>query len=36
MDESNVGDSLIKVMEYIKETWEPNIGLTVYVEGIDF
>jgi len=36
MDEGNTGDSLMKVMEYIKENWEPNIGLPVYVEGIDF
>jgi len=36
MDEGNAGDSLMKVMEYIKENWEPNIGLPVHVEGIDF
>ena len=36
MDEGNAGDSLMKVMEYIKENWEPNIGLPVFVEGIDF
>ena len=36
MDEGNTGDSLMKVMEYIKENWEPNIGLPVHVEGIDF
>ena len=32
----NPGGSMMRVMEYIKENWEPNIGLTVYVEGIDF
>jgi hypothetical protein len=36
MDEGDSGDSLMKVMEYIKENWEPNIGLPVFVEGIDF
>ena len=36
MDEGNAGDSLMKVMEYIKENWEPNIGLPIHVEGIDF
>jgi len=36
MNEGNAGDSLMKVMEYIKENWEPNIGLPVHVEGIDF
>jgi hypothetical protein len=32
----NHGESMMKVMEYIKENWEPNIGLSVFVEGIDF
>jgi len=36
MDEGNSDDSMKKVMEYIKENWEPNIGLPVFVEGIDF
>jgi hypothetical protein len=36
MDEGDSGDSSMKVMEYIKENWEPNIGLPVFVEGIDF
>ena len=36
MDEGNSRDSLMKVMEYIKENWEPNIGIPVFVEGIDF
>jgi len=36
MNEGNTGDSLMKVMEYIKQNWEPNIGLPVHVEGIDF
>lgn len=36
MDEKNIGDSLMKVMEYIKENWEPNIGFPVFVEEIDF
>lgn len=36
MEEGDFGDSLMKVMEYIKENWEPNIGLPVHVEGIDF
>jgi hypothetical protein len=36
MDEGNAGDSLMEVMKYIKENWEPNIGLPVHVEGIDF
>jgi hypothetical protein len=36
MDEGNTGDSLMKVMKYIKANWEPNIGLPVFVEGIDF
>ena len=36
MDKGDSGDSLMKVMEYIKENWEPNIGLPVFVEGIDF
>ena len=36
MDEGNTNDSIMKVMEYIKANWEPNIGLPVFVEGIDF
>lgn len=36
IDEGDSGESLMKVMEYIKENWEPNIGLPVFVEGIDF
>jgi hypothetical protein len=32
----NPGNSMMRVMEYIKQTWEPNIGLPVHVEGIDF
>jgi hypothetical protein len=36
MDEGDSGESLMKVMEHIKENWEPNIGLPVFVEGIDF
>jgi hypothetical protein len=36
MDEGDAGDSLMEVMKYIKENWEPNIGLPVHVEGIDF
>jgi hypothetical protein len=32
----NPGDSMMRVMKFIKENWEPNIGLTVHVEGIDF
>lgn len=32
----NPGGSMMRVMEYIKENWEPNIGLPVHVEGIDF
>jgi predicted HTH transcriptional regulator len=36
MDEGNSDDSMKKVMKYIKENWEPNIGLPVFVEGIDF
>jgi hypothetical protein len=36
MDEGDSGDTLMKVMEHIKENWEPNIGLPVFVEGIDF
>jgi hypothetical protein len=32
----NPGDSMMRVMEYIKQNWEPNIGLPVHVEGIDF
>jgi len=36
MDEGDSKESLMKVMEYIKENWEPNIGIPVFVEGIDF
>jgi predicted HTH transcriptional regulator len=36
IDEGNSDDSMKKVMKYIKENWEPNIGLPVFVEGIDF
>jgi hypothetical protein len=36
MDEGDSKESLMKVMEHIKENWEPNIGLPVFVEGIDF
>ena len=36
MDEDADNESFMKVMEYIKENWEPNIGLPVFVEGIDF
>ena len=36
MDEGDAGDSLMDVMKYIKANWEPNIGLPVFVEGIDF
>jgi len=36
MDEGDSGELLMKVMEHIKENWEPNIGLPVFVEGIDF
>ena len=36
MDEGDSNDSMKKVMKHIKENWEPNIGLTVFVEGIDF
>jgi len=36
IDEGDSADSLMKVMEHIKENWEPNIGLPVFVEGIDF
>jgi len=32
----NPGGSMMRVMEYIKANWEPNIGLPVHVEGIDF
>ena len=32
----NPGDSMMRVMEYIKENWEPNISIPVHVEGIDF
>lgn len=34
--QGNPGDSMMRVMEYIKENWEPNVGLPVFVEGIDF
>ena len=36
MDEGDSGESLMEVTKYIKENWEPNIGLPVFVEGIDF
>jgi hypothetical protein len=32
----NPGGSMMRVMQYIKENWEPNIGIPVHVEGIDF
>jgi len=36
IDKGDSGESLMEVMKYIKENWEPNIGLPVFVEGIDF